>query len=152
MQEPPFPIPSTTSAQILIETLVDSFTKVDTTIRIDIVEQRQTTIEEKETKNDQPNAQTQGASQIIVIDQRRYEESKDTPKEKEKEAIQALVTLPTSCTPTKVIQKMSTEAIPLQISAPRSGSSKVSKVIHYGDVTLDEEIVIPKYDYATITL
>ena len=48
-----------------------------------------------------------------MIDQRRYEESKDTPKEKEQEAIQVLVTLPTSGTPTKVLQKLSIEAVPL---------------------------------------
>ena len=33
-----------------------------------------------------------------------------------------------------------------------SSSTKVSRVVHYGDPTLDEEIVIPKYDYATMTL
>ena len=31
-------------------------------------------------------------------------------------------------------------------------SSKVEKVIHYGDVSLDEEIFIPKYDYDTMKL
>ena len=63
-----------------------------------------------------------------------------------------MVTLPTSDTPTKFLHKLSTEAIPLQISALGLSLSKVEKVTHYGDVTLDEEIVIPKYDYATITL
>ena len=87
-----------------------------------------------------------------MIDQRRSEESKDTSKEKEKETIQELLTLPTSGTPTKVLEKLSIEVVPLQISTLGSSSSKVSKVIHYGDVILDEEIVIPKYDYATITL
>ena len=42
--------------------------------------------------------------------------------------------------------------MPLQISTPGSSSTKVASVLHYGDPTLDEEIVIPKYDYATITL
>ena len=42
--------------------------------------------------------------------------------------------------------------MPLQISTPNSSSTKVARVLHYGDPTLDEEIVIPKYDYATITL
>ena len=28
----------------------------------------------------------------------------------------------------------------------------VAKVLHYGDALLDEEIVIPKYEYATMTL
>ena len=44
------------------------------------------------------------------------------------------------------------KAIPLQISVPGSSSSKVEKVIHYGDIILDEEIVIPKFDYDTMTL
>ena len=43
-------------------------------------------------------------------------------------------------------------AIPLQISAWGSSSTKVARVLHYGDPTLYEEIVIPKFDYATITL
>ena len=74
------------------------------------------------------------------------------PKEKEKEAIQALVTLPTLGTPTKILQKPSIEVVPLQISTLGSSSSKVVNIIIYGDLTLDEEMVIPKYDYATITL
>ena len=35
---------------------------------------------------------------------------------------------------------------------PSPSSSKGAKVIHYGDINLDEEIVIPKYDYDTMTL
>ena len=42
--------------------------------------------------------------------------------------------------------------MPLQISAPGSSSTRVARVLHYGDPTLDEEIVIPKYDYDNITL
>ena len=42
--------------------------------------------------------------------------------------------------------------MPLQISAPSSSSTKVVRVLHYGDPTLDEEIVIPKYEYATMNL
>lgn len=44
----------------------------------------------------------QGVDQIIVIDQGKIDE-KDISKEKEKEAIQTLVNLPTSSTPTKVL-------------------------------------------------
>ena len=99
-----------------------------------------------------PEAHEQGVTQIIVINKRRYKERKDTSKEKEQEAIEALVTLPTSTTPKKILQKLITEVVPLQILAPGSSFSKVAKVIHYGDVTIDKEIVIPKYDYATITL
>ena len=40
----------------------------------------------------------------------------------------------------------------MQISLLGFSSSKVEKVIHYGDITLDEEIVIPKYDYDTMTI
>ena len=47
------------------------------------------------------------------IDQGRSNEDKDIPKEKEQEAIQTLVNLPTTDTPTKVLQKMSADAIPL---------------------------------------
>ncbi len=64
-----------------------------------------------------------------------------------------MVTLPTSGTPpTQVLQKPSMETIPLQISVPSPSSSKVEKVIHYGDISLDEEIIVPKYDYDTMTL
>ena len=49
-------------------------------------------------------------------------------------------------------QNLSTEAIPLQISAQGLNSTKVARVLHYGDPTLDEEIVIPKYDYATMNI
>ena len=35
---------------------------------------------------------------------------------------------------------------------PKSSSSKVENVIHYGDITLDEEIVIHKYDYETMKI
>ena len=31
-------------------------------------------------------------------------------------------------------------------------SSKVEKIIHYGNITLDEEIIIPKFDYDTMKL
>ena len=95
--------------------------------------------------------QVQGATpQITVIDQGRTEEK--TPKEKEQEAIQTLINLPTFGTPTGASQKSSTDTITLQISAPSSISTKVARVLHYGDPTLDEEIVIPKYDYATMNI
>ena len=35
---------------------------------------------------------------------------------------------------------------------PIPSSSKVEEVITYGYVSLDEEIVLPKFDYATITI
>ena len=42
--------------------------------------------------------------------------------------------------------------MPLQISAPRLSSTRVERVLHYGDPALDEDIIIPKYDYDNITL
>ena len=68
------------------------------------------------------------------------------------QTIQTLFNLPTNDTPTKVLQKPSTDVMPLQIFALDLSSPKVESVLHYGDPTLDEEIIIPKYDYATITL
>ena len=66
-----------------------------------------------------PSTQVQGAPpKIIVIDQGRLEEEKETPKEKDQEVIQTLVNLPTTGTPTRMPQKPSTKAIPLQILAP----------------------------------
>ena len=42
--------------------------------------------------------------------------------------------------------------MPLQISVPSSSSTRVARVLDYGDPTLDEEIFIPKYYYDNITL
>ena len=85
------------------------------------------------------------------IDQGK-EDEKDTPKEEEVQAVQALVNLPLVGTPTKILQELSIAVVPLQMSTLGSGSSKVAKVIHYGDAFLDEEIVIPQFDFATMTL
>ena len=67
-----------------------------------------TTIEEpakEQIGKDVTTAQSQGAPpQITIIDQGSREEGKEeekTPKEKEQEAIQTLVNLPTTRTPTK---------------------------------------------------
>ena len=38
------------------------------------------------------------------------------------------------------------------MSALGSSASKIAKVIHYGDTFLYEEIVIPHFDFATMTL
>ena len=58
-----------------------------------------------------------------------------------------LVNFPTLGTPLK---QSSIDALPLQISAPGSSSTKVARVLHYGDPTLDEEIVIPSYEFKTM--
>ena len=42
--------------------------------------------------------------------------------------------------------------MPLQIYVPGSSSTKVTRVLHYGDPELDEEIVIPSYDSKTISI
>lgn len=148
-QEPNFSIPPTTSGQLSVQTSEDTSTKVVTIVKVVMTKQQTQTI--KEPKNEQagqtkvsiPTIQTQGAPQIIVIDLGRSKKDKDIPKEKEQEAIQTLVNLPTNGTLTKVLQRPSTDAIPLQISKPGSSSTKVARVLHYGDPTLDEEIVIP---------
>lgn len=72
---------------------------------------------------------------------------------KEKVTIQALVTLPTSSTPsTQTLQKPSIDATPLEISIPILSWSKAEEVIQYGDVSLNEEIIFPTYEYDIITI
>ena len=76
-----------------------------------------------------------------------------THKLKELVAIRALVTLPESRTPSsKTLQRSSTDATPLQFSVPSPRSSKAEGIITYGDVSLDEEIIFPKFDLAAITI
>ena len=65
--------------------------------------------------------------------------------------MQTLIKLPSAGTPTKILQELSTTIVPLQMSTPSLGSSKGAKVIHYGDAFLDDEIVIPQFDFATVT-
>ena len=62
-----------------------------------------------------------------------------------------MVNFPTIGIPT-MLQNPSTNAMPLQISTAGSSSIRVARVLHYGDPALDEDIVIPKYDYDNITL
>ena len=66
--------------------------------------------------------------------------------------MQTLVNLPSVGTPTKSLPKPRTTVIPLQISTPSLSHSKDAKVFHYADAFLDEEIVIPHFDSATMTL
>ncbi len=42
--------------------------------------------------------------------------------------------------------------MPLKMLAPRSSTTKVARVHHYGDPQLDEEIVIPSYDSKIISI
>ena len=85
------------------------------------------------------------------IDQNK-EDVQETSKEVEQQVVQTLVNLPSAGTPTKSLLELSTRAIPLQISTPSLSHSKVAKVLHYGDEFLDEEIMIPHFDSATMTL
>ena len=59
--------------------------------------------------------------------------------------------LPTIGTPTKIVQKMSTDSLALQVSMPSSSSTRVVRTIYYGIFELDEEIKIPYYDSNTLT-
>ena len=85
------------------------------------------------------------------IDQNK-EDVQDTSKEVEQQAMHTLVNWPSAGTPTKSLLELSTVAIPLQVSTLASSHSKVAKVIHYCDAFLDEEILIPHFDFATMTL
>ena len=50
------------------------------------------------------------------------------------------------------MKQLRTDVVPSKISAPGSSSTKVARVLHYGDPTLDEEIVIPSYDSRKMNL
>ena len=62
-----------------------------------------------------------------------------------------MANFPTTGNPT-MLQKLSMDAMPLQMSAPRSSSTRVERMLHCGEPTLDEDILIPKYYYDNITL
>ena len=66
--------------------------------------------------------------------------------------MQTLVNLHLVDTPTKIFQKQSTKVVSLQITTLGSSASRVAKVIYNGDTFLDEEIVIPQFNFATMTL
>ena len=94
-----------------MKTLIDTSAKVDSIVKVMMIEHMTQTIEEKEPTNDQigqtdvfvPTTQTQGEKHIILIDQGKSEEEKDIPKEKEDEAIHTLVNFPETKTPTKFL-------------------------------------------------
>lgn len=100
-----------------------------------------------------PPAQVQGAIELKEAEKDKPKDIDLTPKPKELEAIQALVTLPVLGTPSsQTLQRPSTDATPLQFLVSSPSSSKAEEVITYGDVSLNEEIVLPKFDYAAITI
>lgn len=63
-----------------------------------------------------------------------------------------MINLPTTRTPIGTTQQSSTDVVPLQISSLGSSSTKVARVLHYGDLSLDDEIVIPRYNYKTMNI
>ena len=79
------------------------------------------------------------------------EKDKEETQDKEESAIQTLVELPKTGTPTKIVQMSSTDTMALQVSTPGSRSKRVARTIHYGIPELDEEIQIPYYDSSTLT-
>ena len=77
-----------------------------------------------------PLAQEQGAIQINEAEQQKPKETNLTPKLNELEAIQALVTLPESGTPSiQTLQRPSIVETPLRLSILSPSSSKVEEVI-----------------------
>ena len=79
------------------------------------------------------------------------EEEKKETQDKAESAIQTLVELPKTGTPTKIVQMSSTDSLSLQVSTPGSSSKRVARTIHYGIPELDEEIQIPYYESSTLT-
>lgn len=52
----------------------------------------------------------------------------------------------------QALQRLSIDATPFQFSRLNPSSSKVEDVTTYDDVSLDEEIILPKFDLETITI
>ena len=136
-QEPPSHIPTATSGQPQEKVALDTSTKVDSTVAITTTAKEQEKDQTGQRDTSVSTAQEKGAPpQIKIVDQDRTEE--ESPKEKEQETIQTLINFPTTRTPTRTSQQLRIEAIQLQISALVSSSTKVARVLHYGDPTLDE--------------
>ena len=87
-----------------------------------------------------------------MIDQGKSEEEKEETKDEEQAAIQILIELPKTGTPTQTLQKPSIDMISLQVQKIGLSSTKVTRILHYGDPKLDEEIFIPSYDSNTLTI
>ena len=83
-------------------------------------------------------------------EEEKQEEEKKETQAKEESAIQTLDELPTIGTPTKTVQKPSTDSLALQVSTPSSSSTMIDRTIYYGIPELDEEIKIPYYDSSTL--
>ena len=75
-----------------------------------------------------------------------------TTKPEEQLAIQTLVTLPKISThPSQSLHRLSIEVIPLKSSWLSPRTSKVDEITSFVNVSLDEVIELPKFDYETIT-
>ena len=96
--------------------------------------------------------QITGTPPKIVIDEGKSKEEKEETKDEEQATIQTLIELPKIGTPTQTLQKLSTDMISLQVQTPGSSSTKVARILHYGDPELDEEISIPLYESNTLTI
>ena len=87
-----------------------------------------------------------------MSDKGKSEEEKEETRDEEQATIQTLVELPKTGTPTQTLQELSTNMITMQVQTPCSNSKKVARILHYGDPKLDEEIIIPSYEYNTLTI
>ena len=86
-----------------------------------------------------PLAKEHDATKIKEAKKDKPKETKLTPKLKELDAIQAVVTLLEFGTPSsQTRQRPRIDATPLQFSMPSPNSFKVEEVITYEDVSLDE--------------
>ena len=116
-----------------------------------------TTKLEKATVKDQEQPSESIRVQVDIVDTLGHtdlnkEDTLETRKEKEEQAMQTLVSLPSTSTPIKSHQEPSTIVVSLQISTPVSSQSKFVKVLHYSDPFLDENIIIPHFESTTMTL
>ena len=93
-----------------------------------------------------------GSPLAIVTNEGKLEEEKEETKDEEQAAIQTLFELPKTCTPTQTLQKPSTDTISLQLQTLGSSSTKVERILNYGDIKLDEDIIILSYEFNTITI
>ena len=126
-------------------------TKVPT---ITIVKKERTLVQIGKESSPAPIPQAQGREEIKEKEKDRTKDLVLTTKQEEVIAIHTLVTLldTTTPTPSQALHRPSTKAIPLQASRPSPSTSKVDQVTSYGDINLNEVIVLPKYDLTTITI
>ena len=80
-------------------------------------------------------------AKLIECSERKFqgklEEEKEETKDEEQAAIQTLVEFPKTSTPTQTLQKLGNNMISLQVQTPGSSSTKVARILHYGDLEQD---------------